>query len=111
MKQDTRHYHGTILHDHERGHLRHDHEGMPVSGTGSPFRGEAGIGLGVLIAVVGGIGMLWKSNDHSACGSVLVQATAQSQCSEANFVWTAGIIGLVLGVAMIIAGAIMQSRS
>jgi hypothetical protein len=31
-----------------------------IPGGGSPFRGEAMLGIGVLIAVVGGIAMLWK---------------------------------------------------
>jgi hypothetical protein len=111
VKRETQHYHGTVLHDHERGHVRHDHEGLPVSGTGSPYRGEAMLALGVIIAVAGGAGMLWKSNDHSACGSALVQATAPGQCSEANFIWTAGIIALAIGAVMTIAGAIMRSKS
>jgi hypothetical protein len=84
---------------------------MPVSGTRSPYRGEASIGIGILIAVLGGLGMLLESNDHTVCGSVLVQATAQAHCSTVNLIWTAGLIGLVLGVALIIAGAIMRSRS
>jgi hypothetical protein len=106
----TRHSHGGIWHEHPSGHVRHDHEGM-VPGGGSPFRGEAMLGIGVLIAVVGGIAMLWKSGNHSACASVLVRAGAPGPCSEADLAWTAGIVGLVLGVGLVIAGAIMRSRA
>jgi len=106
----TRHSHCGIWHEHESGHLRHDHEGLSVGG-GSPYRGEAMLGIGIAVAIAGGIAMLWKSNDHSACSSVLVQAGAPGQCSEANLIWTLGIIGLVLGVGLVIAGAILRSRT
>ena len=50
---------GGTWHEYAIGHVRHDHERM-IPGGGSPFRGEAMLGIGVLIAVVGGIAMLWK---------------------------------------------------
>jgi hypothetical protein len=106
----TGHSHGGTWHDHEGGHVRHDHEGLPVSGS-SPYRGEAMLGVGILIAIIGGIALLWKSGDHSACGSVLVRAGAPAQCQTADFVWTLGIVGLVLGVGLAIAGAILRSRT
>lgn len=76
----------------------------------NPYRGEAMLTIGIVIAVVGGIALAWQSNNHSACGSVLVQAAAHDSCSTANLIWTAGLIGLVLGVALIIAGAVRRSR-
>ena len=108
---DTRHSHGGVWHDHEGGGVRHDHEGLPVSGTRNPYRGEAMLAIGVAIAVLGGIALLWQSGNHSACGSVLVQGTSQGSCQTDNFIWTAGLIGLIVGVALLIAGAIMRSRS
>jgi hypothetical protein len=50
----TRHSHGGIWHEHESGHVRHDHEGLSVGG-GSPYRGEAMLGIGIAVAVAGGI--------------------------------------------------------
>jgi hypothetical protein len=50
--------------------------------------------------------MAWQSNNHSACSSVLVQATAQGQCQEANTIWSIGILGLVLGIV----GAILRGK-
>jgi len=109
---ETRHYHGTIWHDHERGSVLHDHDAQGRMVTPrSPYRGEALITFGIVLAILGGTGMVWQSNNHSACGSVLVQAAANGQCSEANAVWTLGIVGLVLGIAMAIVGAIMRSKS
>jgi len=106
----TRHGHGGIWHEHPGGHVRHDHEGMAIGGA-SPYRGEALLGVGVIIAVIGGIVMAWKSSDHSACASVLVRAGASGSCSVADFAWTAGIVGMVIGVGLVIAGAIMRSRA
>ena len=65
---------------------------------------------GIVLAVLGGLAMAWQSGNHSACGSVLVQVFAQSQCSDVDTIWTTGVVGLVLGVGLIITGAILRGR-
>ena len=102
------HYHGNFVHDHDGGDAPHDH--APPD-TRSPYRGEAMLVWGILIAIFGGVGLLWQASPHSACGNVLVRAAATEACSEADLIWTAGLIGLILGVALFIAGAVMRSRS
>ena len=109
MTQETRHYHGKILHDHVGGNVPHDHENLPRSGTANPFRGEAMLGIGFLAAILGGIAMLWQSNNHAACNPAWVQALSQNQCPEANAIWTLGILGLVIGALLVITGAIFKA--
>ena len=67
--------------------------------------------VGTIFIVFGALGMLWTSNNHSACSSVLVQAANQSLCQDANVFWTFGVLGVVVGIALIIVGAILRGRS
>ena len=109
---ETRHRHGTIDHDHEGGAEPHNHKpGDPLFAgpPGNPYRGEAMLGTGILIAVIGGAVLAWQSNNHSACNSALVQATSPQACQLAQFIWTLGGIGLLVGITMIIAGTIRRS--
>jgi hypothetical protein len=110
---ETRHSHGGVQHDHEGGEIPHGHSDPPSRepehrpGNGA----SAAFGFGTVLAVFGGLGMLWQSNNHSACSSVLVQAVSQSACQQASAVWTLGIISLVLGTVLLIIGAILRGKS
>ena len=120
---ETRHSHSGNWHDHPDGGLPHDHGyRTPHDPAAEPRRqrppglprgngASAAFGFGTVFIVFGAIGMLVASNSHAACNSVLVQAASQSGCPEANAVWTLGIIGLVLGVVLIIVGAILRGKS
>jgi hypothetical protein len=120
---DTRHSHGGVGHDHPGGDVSHDHpgpewpgfsglpHGVPPAPRSSSNPASAAFSFGTILIVLGGLGLLVESNNHSACGSVLVQALSQSQCQQANAVWTLGVVGLVIGVALLIVGAILRSRS
>jgi hypothetical protein len=118
---ETRHYHGGVGHDHPGGDVSHEHPGTPVPGfSGLPHgvppapsssnSASTAFTFGTILIVFGGLGVLWQNTNHSACGSVLVQVAAQSQCSEANDVWTLGVLGVVVGVALLIIGAILRSK-
>ena len=82
----------------------------PASPAGRGSGASAVFVLGAALAVIGGIAMAWQSGNHSACNSVLVQVFAQSQCSDVDTIWTTGVVGLVLGVGLIITGAILRGR-
>jgi len=106
---DTRHSHGTMHHDHDGGELPHNHKlGDPaLTGPRSPSPHSGGvvcIPFGIVLAFFGGVAMLWQSNNHSACGSALVQMASPSACQVANLVWTGGILLLVLGAVLILIG-------
>jgi hypothetical protein len=105
-EEENRHSHGDLRHSHPGGNVPHDHD-VPVR---NPYRGEAMLTTGIIAAILGGASLMWQSSDHSACGSMLVRAASPEGCQTADWVWTLGAIGLVLGVALIIAGAIMRSR-
>jgi hypothetical protein len=109
---ETRHYHGPAWHDHPGGNETHTHAdrrddpNYRPSGHGA----SAAFSFGTVFIVFGALGLVLTQNSHSACNSVLVQAASPSACSEANAIWTLGIIGLVLGLVLIIVGAILRSR-
>lgn len=111
---ETRHYHGSQWHDHENGDVAHDHGPVlnePPRSRAGGNSASAAFSWGTVLAVFGGLGMLWQSNNHSACGSVLVQAASQSTCTEANAIWTLGVIGLAVGIVLLIVGAILRGKA
>src|ERR1039458_4790183 len=63
---ETRHSHGGVQHDHEGGEIPHGHSDPPSRepehrpGNGA----SAAFGFGTVLAVFGGLGMLWQSNNH-----------------------------------------------
>lgn len=101
------HYHGQTWHDHPGGNETHTH--LEPSG-GSSNGASAAFSFGTISSFFGALGLVLTENNHSACNSVLVQAASPSACSEVNAIWTLGIIGLVLGIVLIIAGAILRSK-
>ena len=109
---ETRHYHGRIQHDHPGGDLPHNHKLGDPAWDVNPLGRERSSGassafsFGTLLLVFGSLGLFVENNNHSACSSVLVQATAQGQCQEANTIWSIGILGLVLGIV----GAILRGK-
>ena len=119
---DTRHYHGSIGHDHTDGNLPHNHtpgekkwqtgfpKGTVPAGKTSDNGASAAFSVGTALIILGGLGMLFTSSSHSACSDVLVQAV-DNQCGEINLVWTLGILGLVVGLVLIIVGAILRSNA
>jgi len=110
---DQRHYHGGVLHDHPGGDIPHDHpdpNGRPGRGIGADLGFSAALGCGVFSAAIGVIAVLLESNNHSACNSGLVQAFAPQQCQTDNLIWTAGVIGIVVGIALLIGALIVRSR-
>jgi hypothetical protein len=73
---------------------------------------RAGIAtVGLILAVIGGIAVAWQSNNHAACNSVFIQALSNGGCGKANFIWGSGVVVLVIGVAFILAGAILGRRT
>jgi hypothetical protein len=113
LSPDTRHYHGGRWHDHEGGSVAHDHgprlNDPPRSRSGGNGA-SAAFCFGTVLAFFGGLALLWQSGNHSACGSVLVQAASQSQCQEDSAIWTLGVIGLAIGIVLLIVGAILRGR-
>jgi hypothetical protein len=71
---------------------------------------SAAFSIGTILAFFGGLGLVVFQNGHTECNSVLVQAFNQGTCQEISAVWTLGIIGLVVGMVLIIVGAILRSR-
>lgn len=112
---DTRHYHGDQWHDHPGGNIPHNPhtpgDGSPPGIPRTPKRSMAvpgvSMGLGIFLAILGGILMLWEGNNHTACQSGLVQVFAQSQCSDADTIWTLGVLALVAGIVLFAVSAIV----
>ncbi len=99
---ETRHCHGGEWHDHRRGNIPH-----PPHGNGSIVVPGGAMGLGIALAVIGALLMLWQGNNHAICQSILVQAVAPDQCSGANTVWIGGVLLLVAGVVLFVTTAIV----
>lgn len=74
------------------------------------------LATGAAIGVLGIIGLTVESGNHSACDSTLGslgQAASQSfqnQCAVDNLIYYLSIAGLVVGVAMVVVGVIMNVR-
>lgn len=111
---ETRHSHGSRLHhDHEYGDIPHDHQGSErTSGatTTAPDHGKTMFDWGFVIAILGGLALLDSSRAETACSNILVRASAVNACGNADLEWTAGLVGLLLGIGLIIAGSIMRHR-
>ena len=113
---ETRHSHGSVRHDHEGGEVSHKHwPGDPrlteeqektLGGGGA----SAAFSFGTILIVFGGLLWLWQSGNHSACSSVLVQAANPGPCQLAGAAWDLGVLGIVVGVALIIVGAILRGK-
>jgi hypothetical protein len=97
-RPDVPHNHGPVLNDPPQGRERHTGEG-------------AAFVFGWVLVVVGGLAVLLENSNHSACSSVFVQAGSQGLCAEDGDIWTLGAIGIVVGVALLIVGAILRSKS
>lgn len=103
---DTRHSHGTMRHDHPGGNLPHDH------GNGGTDRAASvAFGVGTTMVVLGGLGTLAQQSNHTACNSTLVQVSNPQQCQTTSYLWTGAILMLVIGIVLIIVGAIMRAKS
>lgn len=62
----------------------------------------AKIGIpGVIAAIIGAIFLVWQTNNHAVCQSVIIQALANGGCGKANAIWAAGWILLVIGVMLV----------
>ena len=99
---ETRHSHGELKHDHAGGSNPHDH-----GGNG----GSVAFSFGTICIVLGALGFLVSSGRRSACSSVLVQAVNQGTCSTVSTIWTLSALGLVVGIALLIVGAILRGKS
>jgi hypothetical protein len=112
---ETRHSHGNEWHDHPGGNIPHGPHtpgdgappGIPPQRGGGVILSAGGLGTGIGVAILGGILMLWQGNNHAACSSGLVQAFAPSQCSNANTIWTLGLLGLIAGIVLFAVTAIV----
>jgi heme/copper-type cytochrome/quinol oxidase subunit 2 len=69
---------------------------------------SAAFGFGTALIFFGALGMLVESSDHSACSTAW--AAGVQQCESINEIWTLGIIALVVGVVLIIVGAILRTK-
>jgi len=120
---DTRHFHGSISHDHTDGNLPHNHtpgdskwqtgfpKGTVPAGKTSDNGASAAFSVGTMLIVVGALAMLFTSSNHSACSNVLVQVTGPQSCGEINEIWTLGVIGIAVGLILLIVGAILRSNA
>lgn len=107
------HYHGGVLHDHPGGDAPHDHPDpneRPGRGLAADLGFAAVLGCGIFGVIIGVLGVLLESNNHSACSSGLVQAVAQAQCQTDNLIWTGGLIVLALSVVVLIGAVIVRWR-
>lgn len=113
ISPDTGHYHGGILHAHPGGNIPHDHldpNDRPGRGLGADLGFAAVLGCGIFGVIIGVLGVLLESNNHSACNSGMVQAVSQQQCQTANLVWTGGLIVLVLSIVVLLGAVIVRRR-
>lgn len=69
---------------------------------------EIAFGISAILLVLGTVGVLLTSSNHSTCSSLLVQAINQNQCRVVSIVWSFGVIMLVAGLVLILAGAVMR---
>jgi len=69
---------------------------------------QAMLGGGILAAIVGGIIWLLTANAASECGSILVRAFAQSQCTQYTAMHTIGMIIFLAGVACAVIGGVQM---
>jgi hypothetical protein len=110
---ETRHYHGDIWHDHDGGEEPHTHKpgdrnliGPRPASSGAGA--SAAFGIGAALVLLGALCLLVTSGNHSACSSVW--AAGAQQCGEVNAVWTLGMLGVVIGVVLLIVGAILRGK-
>lgn len=111
---DTRHSHGAIRHDHPGGNIPHEHNpGDPLyseprhpGGYGS----AVSAGTGIAVAILGGLGMLAESSNHSACSSALIQSLDPGQCQAVNLIWTGSLLAVIAGAVLTLAAAITGTR-
>jgi hypothetical protein len=78
-----------------------------------PFEGAGqatAIGFGIAAMLFGALGVWIENANHSECGSAIVGALAQSGCQQVSLIWTGGILLLILGAVLVIAGAIAGNR-
>lgn len=109
---ETRHSHGTMRHDHEGGDIPHDHKlGDPPLPPPHRREGDGLLGVGLALIILGALAMFWQSANHSACNSGLVQALAAQSCAEVSFIWTGGLLALIVGAICAIIGAILLAKS
>lgn len=66
------------------------------------------IGCAIFGVAIGIAGVLLESNNHAACNSGLVQASAQQQCQTDNLIWTGGLIVLGLGLVLLLGLVIVR---
>lgn len=69
------------------------------------------IGIGLAVAIVGGILVAWQSNNHTACQSLFVQVFANGGCGRANFMWGSGIVGIAIGFLLTATGAVLATKN
>ena len=116
---ETRHSHGTVRHDHEGGEVPHKHwpgdprltEQQEKTLRGSGGGASAAFGFGTGLLVIGALALLDAQGNHGACGSALVQMANPQACQQAGMIWTAGMLAVIVGITLIIAGAILRAKS
>ena len=78
-------------------------------------------GTGLLIsggvcATVGLFGTLVENNNHNVCNSGLgafgqaLSPNVAHQCSADNAIWFLGLVGVVVGVALLVGGFVVRER-
>ncbi len=65
---------------------------------------------GGIILLFGLIAFSWQNSNHSYCnlyGSLTTDLTIAVHCPIDDFVWTAGVVGMIIGGVFVIAGLVI----
>jgi hypothetical protein len=82
----------------------------PVSQAPQRNSMRGGAVFGVVLIVLGVLGFVLESNNHSVCQSVLVQAASSHQCAVDDTIWGGGIASAAVGALLVLVGEVRRRQ-
>jgi len=72
--------------------------------------GGALIVLGIIATLIGAVFVASYHSDHTDCENTLVRLLFHEKCQEADTYWMFGLISVIVGIVLLIVGAVVFPR-